>query len=480
MSTVPKDRTPSTADPDEGPAFDVDLEALRIHRDDDGHAAAYGVGGGGERRPVRVRRWPLFLVLLLLLGAVGFAAFSFDPPSRQPKVRVKIERVPAWEVKGAPLGKGFSAAGWVKLPLHHPVQVTPLVEGRVEAIDVIEGDPVAENQVIARLYARDYQARYEVSEASVRAARATHEKMKAGYRTQEVAEAKAEVEGLEAELAVASRILERSRELEPTGAIPLEELQLDETKVETLEAKLSRARERLALLVEGYRHEDVDLAAAALAKAEAERDLAKLQLDYCEIRSPIRGVVLQRHASRGQWLKPNTGLIVDVYDPTDLQARVDVNQDDVSRVYVGQVVEVTTRVEPGHVYAGRVVLIEPKADLVKNTVPVRVKLTGLDGKALLYPDMVVTARFLTKPPDPSEVPVRPEITVAAAAVLPASAGNPGAVWIVDSGVLRRSPVVLGETRGERVVVTKGLMGGERVVVNPLPGFEDGVAVQIAD
>jgi len=73
--------------------------------------------------------------------------------------------------------------------------------------------------------------------------------------------------------------------------------------------------------------------------------------------------------------------------------RVDVNQDDLARVSIGQRVEITSRAEPGVTHPGRVVRIEPRADEVKNTVPVRVTIEGAGGR-LLYPDMVVKARFL--------------------------------------------------------------------------------------
>ena len=95
----------------------------------------------------------------------------------------------------------------------------------------------------------------------------------------------------------------------------------------------------------------------------------------------------------GQWVKPEDGVVVSLYDPADLEARVDVNQDDLPKVYVGQSVEITSRAEPKRKYAGRVFLIEPKADLVKNTVSVRVKVEPVE-RHLLYPDMVVAVRFL--------------------------------------------------------------------------------------
>jgi len=452
----------------------VDLEDLRIERKE---KASTGRGVS--------RTWMYLFFVVLVLGAAAVVyLLKFDHPDRT--IAVQVERIPgaAAPVPGGPAGGGsaFSAAGWLKLPRYHPVHVTPLVEGRLEEIRVIEGDRVEKGQVIARLYDADFRAEYQAAEAAVRAAAAESEKRETGFRPQEVAEARAEVKGLEAELSTAREICEHSRALRPSGAIPLEELQRDEMRVKTLEASLGRAKQRLSLLEEGFRKEDIALAAAKLEKARAERDLKKLRLGYTEIRSPMDGVVLTRLAVRGQWITPAEGAIVSLYDPSDLEARVDVNQDDLAKVFIGQRVEVTTRAEPGTIHPGKVVLLEPQADLVKNTVPVRVKI--LDPKdRLLHPDMVVKARFLVKT-DPEEKPApgksgnpeAPAITVPVIAVV--TEGDDHYVYVVGQGTARRRKIELGTLEQGRYAVTRGLRGGERVVVSGVEALTDGAAVRV--
>ena len=384
----------------------VDLNALRIEHPDPVRAGRRGS-----------RTWMvLFFVLLAVSTAAIVYLLRFAP--RTEAVAVPVEQaaraVAAARDEAIPTG-AFSAAGWVKLPRYHPVLVTPLAEGRVEEIRVIEGDRVTSGQVIARLWAEDFRAALTAAEAAVKAAEAEYAKRRAGYRKQEVAEARAEVERLEAELKTARAILENSEKLRPSGAIPEEEWLRDATRVETLTAALAQAGERLALLEEGFRREDIALAEAALEKARAERELARLRVGYAEIKSPMDGVVLQRLAARGQWIRPGEQGIVSLYDPADLEARVDVNQDDIARVFRGQKVEITSRAEPDRVHRGEVVLIEPQADLVKNTVPVRVKILD-SADRVLHPDMVVKARFLPKAGGPERpaprgagrIPVDPE------------------------------------------------------------------------
>jgi RND family efflux transporter MFP subunit len=455
---------------------DLDLEELRIDR-----SGSEKTGGGGLGRVFRV------LAVLMMLAAVVVVAWLVVLPRlsepEQTEVRTALARL---ETPGeADPEAAFSAAGWVKLPRYHPVFVTPLIEGRIEALLVIEGDDVGEGQMIARLYDKDYRAAYGAAEAAVAAAQATYAKMKAGYRDQEVAEARAVIEGLEAELETAEEILAHSRELLPGGAISLEELQRDEARVKTLRANLDKARQRLALLEEGFRTEDIALAAADLERAKAERDLARQQLDYIEITSPMRGRVLERLASRGQWVVPKSGAIVSLYDPSDLEARVDIGQDDLGAVYLGQTVQIVTRAEPDRKYTGKVTLIEPKADLIKNTVPVRVKLDASED-SLLFPDMVVKARFLPRESEtepevpPGTPPAKPILTVPLSAVVREAARS--YVFVVVDGKARQRSVVVEDepTARGRAVIVSGLRSGERVIVAPPATLDDGTAVRIEE
>lgn len=468
-------------EPERASALPVDLDALRIDR---------------GKTTLRARRGPSpfrrLLVALLLIGAGAAGAFFYLRHDGQLMSGARIPTVEAQRVRLVSRGEraraaGFSAAGWVKLPRYHPVVVTPLVEGRLEEVLVIEGDQVAEGQELARIYAKDYEAELEAAEAAVNAACAECEKMAAGYRTQEVAEARSSMDRLQAELGQARIELERSKKLEPSGAIPLEQVQRDATRVETLEADIEKARLRVELLEEGYRKEDVALALAQRAKAEAERDLAALKLGYTTIRSPMTGVILERLGHQGQWVTPQDGVIASLYDPADLETRVDVNQDDLPKVFVGQTVQITSRAEPQRTYDGKVFLIEPKADLVKNTVPVRVKIEPSEDH-LLHPDMVVAVRFLPRDAaatdtDPtgeaSRAKARPEVVVPEAAVL--RDGDTTFVFVVDGRQVGRTPVALGALVEEGgFVVESGLKGGEMVVTSGHARLADGAEVRLAD
>lgn len=439
----------------------VDLDRLRLDHGDDGP------------RATRFLPW----LLLLLVVAASVIAFvmrdRFLPRDDRPTVRVAsvvTERSP-----GSPSG-AVSAAGWVKLPRYHPVHVTPLVEGRLDRLLVLEGDRVAAGQVVARLYSKDLEAELAAADAAVRVAEANHDRLVAGFRKEVVGVARAAVAELEAELATAKTILAQTEKLHPIGGVSDERLERDRRAVRTIGARLEQANEQLALKNAGYRKEDIALGAAAVAKARAQRDLAKLRLGYAEIRSPIDGVVLERRTSPGQWLRPEASTVVSVYDPGDLEARIDVDQDDVGKIRVGQSVELTTRAEPTVTQPGRVVVVEPKADVVKNIVPVRVKFLEPRGR-LLYPDMVVQARFDVTPDEKPNAAARPPALLVPSDAVTMIDGQ-AHVYRVDGGRAKRRAVTLGDRVGARYRVLDGLEGGDRVVVSGVDALQDGERVQV--
>jgi multidrug resistance efflux pump len=438
----------------------VNLEDLRIEEDR---------GGGGGRG--------LLLLLLVLLVPAAFAAgwllrenggdgVVVDSGGALP---VKIgEAVRA----GSPsAGADFTEGGWVEVPSYHPIMVSSLVPGRVEELLVLEGGEVTEGQVVARLWARDLEDEVRLKEAVVSEARAALDLVTAGYREEDVARALADVDRLAEEVRLAEKVLARTRTLVESGAASREDLDRHETAVATAKARLRAAREEHARLAAGFRVEEVEQARAALARAEADRDLARSKLSYAEVRSPSAGVVLERFVTPGTSLGAGNLRVISLYDPDDLQVRVDVRQENAGRVHVGQAAEVTTEAEPGKAYRAEVIRVEPLADLKKNTIQAKLRIAEPGGR--LHPEMICRVRF--------QAGGAPAGAEESSLLVPVEAvvrqGDRDVVYLVRGGSALRTEVRLGaEIRG-RVEVLDGLSEGDRVVLSPPPGLQDGNQVR---
>jgi HlyD family secretion protein len=139
---------------------------------------------------------------------------------------------------------------------------------------------------------------------------------------------------------------------------------------------------------------------ATLEAAQGNYDLAKTYVDWCVIRSPINGVVLEKLVnpdelvmpqSFGGGRGPSTALLA-VADLTDLQVEIDVNEADLSKISLNQKCRVGPEAYPDKSYAGYVAEIAPEADRAKGTLQIKVQIVAPD--KYLTPELSAKVDFL--------------------------------------------------------------------------------------
>jgi HlyD family secretion protein len=126
----------------------------------------------------------------------------------------------------------------------------------------------------------------------------------------------------DSELSLAEKDMQRSIGLYENDSISLEQLERDETAVETARATLTAARAQLSN------------AEAAIEAAIANTELIKTQIDDSVLRSPIRGRVLYRLAEPGEVI-PAGGKVLTVVDPTDMYMTLFLPTQIAARVGIG-------------------------------------------------------------------------------------------------------------------------------------------------
>jgi multidrug efflux pump subunit AcrA (membrane-fusion protein) len=425
-----------------------------------------------EEKPARRRGGGLLLVLLFVLVPGAFALGYYLKgggtafPGGTTSVTVEVVTEPG---AVAPDRNGFGEGGWIEVPSYHPLIVSTLIPGRVEKLLVLEGAAVAKGQLVAELYAADLEDTLRLREAEVAEAQAALDLLVAGYRVEDVAKAAAEVRRQTEGVAIAEKVASRTAGLVPAGAASAEQLERDLSEVEVAKARLAATVEEHHRLTAGFRPEEVEKARAALARTEANRDLARSHLSYATVTSPAAGVVLSRFVTAGTFVTASDPRIVSLYDPEDLQVRVDVRQENATRITIGQRALISTEAEPGKTYEGIVIRVEPLADLKKNTVQAKIRIES-PGPAL-RPEMICRVRFLEAEEERSEPGERPALTVPATAVTTDGGGS--SLFLVRSGRAARVTVRLGEAAGGRVTITAGIAPGDRVITAPPAGLSDG-------
>jgi membrane fusion protein (multidrug efflux system) len=215
-----------------------------------------------------------------------------------------------------------------------------------------------------------------------------------------------------------------------------------------------------------------------LEAATANWELARLQLSYCDIRSPIDGTVTVRleRVKVGNTVSP-TGGVVDnsgsglfvVEDLDSLMLRVNVPERELAKLSVGQLAELSFDAVPDRTFAGKIALISPYVNPDTATFEVRIRVTDTD--ALLRPGMFARVAIVyERKPDALQIP--------RTALL--DGDGPPKVFVVQEGKAMERAVQLGLSNGAMIEVVSGLKDGEQVVVVGQGAVKPGAAVRIVN
>lgn len=477
------------------------------------------------------------VLLVATLGLFGYAAGdALWPTTTVRVVPVVVKTGVTAQAAGTVV---VQAPGWVEAD-PFPIAVSALADGVVQDVLVLEGQPVARDQVVVRLVPDDAklalaaaQAARAERQSALDAARALRAEAESNWehpieltRARDTAaaqleEKQAELERWPAELAreqahavYLQAEYDRVRPLHTDGQASDIELiqarqnyeaqqaQVEATQkrepilraqIAELTAEVQAANENLRLRIADTRavaeaRAAEQRAAAALAAAQAAYDEAQLRMTRMEVRAPAAGLTMERLVEPGSKVMlggdmARSAQVLRLYDPNHLQVRIDVPLVDAAKVGVGQAAEVVVDVLPDRTFRGHVTRIVHEADVQKNTLQVKVAIEHPSPE--LKPEMLARARFLA--PATTSAPADTDADASGATLLiprgavHQHAGN-SAVWLANQVTNRAEMrhVTLGAPVGDAVTVLAGLRPGDRVIIQPPPDLREGSRIRLIE
>jgi len=244
------------------------------------------------------------------------------------------------------------------------------VGGRLRALRADEGDWVTSSGLVAELDPADYLLAVQRAEAEAQVAQQAGAALKAGARPQELRVAEAAVGQADSELKYAESEIKRVNTLLTKKLAAQEQLDQAQLRYEVAWSGRDQARHRLSLLREGPRREDIDRARAELDAREAALASARRRLDYCQLTSPVAGVVSLRLAEAGQVVAAGQ-TVLKISELGRPWVRAYLREPDLPRVKLGQPAEVRVDGMPDKVFPGKVAFISPEAEFTPKTVETR-------------------------------------------------------------------------------------------------------------
>lgn len=278
-----------------------------------------------------------------------------------------------WVSRDSGRGDGLRLYGNVDI---RQVDLSFRVPGKIADVRVDEGDRVKVGEVLAALDAKPYRDALAKAEAERDVALATMNKYHAGFRSEDIAQARAQVAQLEAQVANARRLAKRRSALLHDAAVSIEESESSSFSRDALVAELRKARKALDLQLAGYRAEDIAGAEASYRSAKASVDKAMTDLADTEIVCPSDGRVLSRVREPGAIAAAGaTVLVVSLDKPVWVRAYVP--EPSLGDVHLGMAVRVFTDSRPDKPYLGRVGFLSPVAEFTPKNVETEALRTDL-------------------------------------------------------------------------------------------------------
>jgi HlyD family secretion protein len=241
------------------------------------------------------------------------------------------------------------------------------VAGRVEEVLKHEGDWVEEGDVIARLDATSYEAAVSQARAAVEVAKAQLASAEAGFRREDIAEAYAMLSEKKAASEHAEDTFRRAEKLRESGAVAQQTVDDARATRDRGKASLRAAQAAAARVASGTRPEDLAVARAQVAQAEAAVKVAEVSLADAVLRAPSRGVVLTRVVEPGAVVGAGSpALVVALTDPVWIRAFTP--EKELAKLAPGTQVLVYTDGRPNEPYRGQVGYVAAQAEFTPKNV----------------------------------------------------------------------------------------------------------------
>lgn len=358
------------------------------------------------------RRALAWLGLLLAAGCGDRVQPAFERPPAPVTVATAVaEDVPIY----------IDAVG--KVAAREVVSIQPQVSGRIVKIHFTDGADVKAGELLFTIDPRPYQAQLNQAEANLA--------------------------GAEAALNLAKTNFARVEAVSDPRAVSRQDYDAKKSAVQSAEAEVRQNR--------------------------AAVETARLNLEYCTIRSPINGRAGQRQVDIGNVVSPNNGslLVIQRLDP--IYADFTITEKDLTRVQRNMAqrtlrTEVSLPDDNRPPRQGTLTFVDNSVQEGTGTVKLRATLTNGDRR--FWPGRFANVRLILATQEQA-------ILVPAGALQMSAKG--AFVYVVkkDSSAELR-PITSGQRQGDRIVINEGLKAGERVVVQGQLGVTPGGKVSIVE
>jgi HlyD family secretion protein len=272
----------------------------------------------------------VLIVLLIILKAAGVIG-------KPQLTQVAVEKAQARDIN-----ESVSASG--KIKPHVEVKISPEVSGEVVELPIKEGDVVKRGQLLCRIRPDILKSGYDRAVASYNTQKAS-----VGNSTQMLRQSQATFNNQ-------ASIFKRSKELYDKKVLTTAEFEQAQANYEGAKAALEAAKQNVV-------GSNYGLAQSQASVKEAQDNLAKTT-----IYAPVDGVVSKLSIELGERVLGTQQFagteIMTISDLSKIDVNVDVNENDINRINVGNTAQIEIDAFLGKKFSGQVIEIGSSANVV--------------------------------------------------------------------------------------------------------------------
>ncbi len=426
---------------------------------------------------------PSKLLIVCLLG-IGLMTASCGS-SQKESAKAQSQRPSNSGGSATPVDVAIARTDLLQKSLEYPGNTTAFrtvslrsqVEARLLALNLDVGDTVKQGQNVGQLDDAILLTELKQAEAELAALKSEV----ARIQTQ-VSNARAEVERSRLEVVQAQADSQRQQNLFKEGAIAEQTAEQARTQAQTAAQALRAAQEQVRT--------EQEAVAAAQGRVVAQQAVVaqtKERRSYARLVSPITGVVTERVTEPGNLLQPGNE-VLQIGDFSRVKVVVQVSELELSKIKVGQSVQVRLDAFPNRSFIGRVTRISPAADATARLVPVEVVIPNTAnniGSGLLARVTFgsQTPQRVVVPQTALQKPAGNQKASADTEVKGEQENQNGTVFVVTDAEgktkVAARPVTLGKKVDGRVEILSGLQAGDRYVARSAKPLKDGDVVNLS-
>jgi HlyD family secretion protein len=270
------------------------------------------------------------------------------------------------------------------------VKISPDISGEVTELNVEEGDSVKKGKVLARVFADIYALQRDQAASQVSQSQAT------------VANSNAALEALKASLDQAKQSYDRNKALYDQQVISKSEFEQFETTYRSAQANYNAAKENIRSL-------QASVQASQTGLTKANKDLSRTTLT-----APMDGVISSLKIKKGERVAGNSFNVgtemMTVADMSVLEVRVDVGENDIVKINIGDSADVEVDAYNNRKFKGRVTQIASSTKTSAASAATSNEVTNYEVRIRLEKE---SYKDLIDPSKPKKFPFRPGMNASA-------------------------------------------------------------------